>query len=188
MTRQLGCVLGPKALSPVQLPRIRAGEQNSPGGLPLWPNSCFHSVSPQTVRAPPPTAAAPGVGPSAPERQRDPEWGWPRCPLHPSRTEGRASLTVVLAGCPRHRVGLADAAGAAPSQPTHLCRPACAGRRERVPKAPYGPGEGTGLWEAPWSRPWPKHAKSWRDPSARGTEMPGSLNSNTGGHRLMCLS
>ena len=44
-----GPVLEPKALNPVQLPWIRAGEQNSPSGLLLWPNSHFHSVSAQTL-------------------------------------------------------------------------------------------------------------------------------------------
>ena len=56
-----------------------------------------------------------------------------------------------------------------------------------VPKAPHGPGEGTGPWAAPWSRPWPHYAKSWREPSARGAEMPGRLDSNTRGHLGLCV-
>lgn len=87
--RLAGPVLEPKALNPVQLPWIRAREQNSPSGLLLWPNSHFHSVSAQTLCPPRHparemlAALALGVGRSAPERQRDLERGWPCCPLLP---------------------------------------------------------------------------------------------------------
>ncbi|CAN0501939.1 unnamed protein product [Rangifer tarandus platyrhynchus] len=79
--------------------------------------------------------------------------------------------------------------GGGSTQPVHSPLPTSMWRTlgGEAPKVPHGPGEGTGPWVAPWSRPWPHYAKSRREPSARGAEMPGHLDSNTRGHLGLCV-